>query len=166
MWSRCSQLPGWGWSKVDTTLSSDETGNRRLFEIRVQEKRSPLGDPAHVNHLSEEGKCLLPLVNWRCVRGANSTIAAKWQSTLPTIALTKLCRTPGEQQLCLWFRRCTSSFWIMKSIAMCLAGIFPKSLCSCSGNWVASRAPSELIANFLVPSECSCCGRNAGNRGR
>lgn len=48
---------------MDTTLSSDETGNRRLFEIRVQEKRSPLGDPAHVNHLSEEGKCLLPLVN-------------------------------------------------------------------------------------------------------
>jgi len=42
---------------------------------------------------------------------------------------------------------------------MCLAGNFPSSLPSCSGNRAASHAPPEPTTSFIVLSEGSCCGR-------
>lgn len=129
----------------------------RLFEIGVQQKKSPSGDSAPVKYLPAEGEPSSPLMKWMGARGATSSIATNCKSSAPTMDLTWLSRILAEDSACR-VRIHVFSFWIMKSIVMCLAGIFLKAFPR-TGNRTACHMPSELLATLIFPSEARCYGR-------
>lgn len=154
MWARCSVCLGWGRTKVKATWAQLKAGRekvilkmcsvKKIFSKRlIIYKRSPGGKGAPFSSYEKTGYQRIQLYYSKKLQILSSDHGHY------LVTQDSACKVKNH----------TFSFWIMTFSALCLSGFFPKSLPRYDGNGPASHAPTEVMANFIVPRESSCWGR-------